>query len=152
IDGKKVPNRAEAFTGGTRILFKEQKVEEIIIRVLKTQGGDSAFINELDFIPAGFDDINPVLADEVREFPIKKIKTQVELSELREYLENGTKACLRWLNKYGQKEKEFFLSVDGIPHRYKIPIPALGTKNTNFVISCTNFPVDITPIFGSVSF
>ncbi|MBI4157671.1 hypothetical protein HY502_02385, partial [Candidatus Woesebacteria bacterium] len=104
IDGKKVPNRAEAFTGGTRILFKEQKVEEIIIRVFKTQGGDSAFINELDFIPGGFDDINPVLADEVREFPIKKIKTQVELSELREYLENGTKACLRWLNKYGQKE------------------------------------------------
>lgn len=152
IDGKVVPTNLESFIGGIKVVFEKQMAQKITVGIVKTQGNDSPFINEIDLIPNGFGEVNPLLADEIRNFPLRKIENGTQLSQLKEYLKGGTQACLRWTNEYGKGEEKFLFFIDNKFHNYQIPIPALRGKKTSFEVSCLNLPIKINRASINASF
>ena len=131
------------YFGKVKILFEGENIRSLIIKFTAT-AGDSPIIEEVEFIPVGYSNIN---LDEISNFvnnPSYIIKTEEDKKLLKQYLSQGVNACVVWKSSlHGSGRSDFILVADGNMHNYKIRLPALGYEKFDFKIGCLRYPLEI---------
>lgn len=125
----------------TKVEFKPGQAIEFDIRIIDTDGQDVPVINEINFIPKGFEDVNFELVDKIVNSGFLIARNNDESQALESYLRSGVRACLQWLG--GQKD--FMIIPDGRQYVYSIDLPAVGPNITKFRIGCLeSYPVTVS--------
>ncbi len=123
------------------IEFKPGTASEFEIRITVTDGQDVPVINEINFVPKGFEDVNFDLVDKIINFRFLVARNGEENTALTNYLMSGIKACLQW--EGGQKE--FMIVPDGRVRSYTVDLPAVGPNISKFKIGCLeSYPLTVS--------
>lgn len=117
----------------------EYDSDNYTIKINQTDGDDVPVVNEIEFIPSGFKNINNSLVQDILSDKGIEVRNEVEKTALIEYLSSKSKVCLT----YETGNKDFFVVADNMTHVYSINIPALGMKIPNFDIRCLNDAVEV---------
>lgn len=124
-----------------KIELKPGQAIEFDIKIIATDGQDVPVINEINFIPKGFEDVNFELVDKIVNSGFLIARNNDESQALESYLKSGVRACLQWLG--GQKD--FMIIPDGRQHTYSIDLPAVGPDITKFKIGCLeSYPMTVS--------
>jgi len=113
--------------------------DNLSIKITETDDGDVPVINEIEFIPSGFENTNKLLVQEISAGKKLRARNEVEKTALINYLSSKTRACLT----YGTESKGFFIIADNITHIYNINLPALGIETPKFEIGCLNDSMEV---------
>jgi hypothetical protein len=127
----------------TKVVFATRNTNNLTIKILKTESGDSPKINELFFIPQGFAQADFKTANLLRENPAAYIGSDVGYSYLLDYVSTGTQACVKWQAGDENGEVPFLLNIDGKLHSYELDLPSSGTEKMSISIGCLNYPVEV---------
>ncbi len=147
-------NSTQPFSGGTKLLFNSnQVIKKLKVEIIQTSGGDTPTISEINFIPSGFADIDPLESSMVETMPAGYIQDTSEATVLQQYLSEGTVTCLKWKAKnYGEGIINFPLYIDGRNHEYNIELPVTGLEEPLFTISCLNYPLSLNLHQAKITF
>lgn len=125
----------------TKIEFKPGLALEFNVRIFATDGQDVPVINEINFIPQGFEDVNFELVDKIVNSELLLVRNNEENQALVSYLMSGIKVCLQWSGS----QKDLIIIPDGRVHTYTIDLPAVGPNITKFTIGCLeSYPVIVS--------
>lgn len=117
--------------------------KRITLKIIDTYG-DNPSIDEIDFIPGGFSDINFNKAVVFRSNPFYKVEKGSEKEFLKKLANSGVDICLKWVNpSYGKGEVSFLAKIDGLRHEYLVTTPPTGIGKTEYSLGCLNYPIKI---------
>lgn len=118
--------------------------KKMVLKIADTYG-DNPSVDEIDFIPQGFSDIDFNEATVFKNNPFYRVKNEHEKEFLNKLVNSGVDICLKWENpSYGKGEVPFSVKVDGFKHKYFLNIPTTGMGETRYSLGCIKYPVRIT--------
>lgn len=123
------------------VIFNGGYLEVFDLKITKTDGEDVPVINEINFVPKGFEDVNFELVDKIVNSGLLLARNDEENQALESYLMTGTKVCLQWSG--GQKD--LIIIPDGRRRTYTVNLPTVGPNITKFTIGCLeSYPVVVS--------